>query len=207
MTKQDKKYQVKIGPIKFYGGYQSNPVKKLIYPPERLSAFLNVNTNKYAEIRSFCNLYVFLPPKIYSSGLKEAFKEEQQKLLRVYKNYKKYGRFSDKDLVIINSYLELTKPKVLETKSSNLKSYNKYIATGETNLPDKNGGYLIKVFKSNAISTLWEDFVNQVLNSQKLGECLNCGKFYTSESFHKRKFCCDDCGDAHRKKVKRAKST
>lgn len=202
VTKQDKKYQVRVGPIKFYGGYQSNPVKKSIYPPERLCAFLNVNANKFMEVKEFCNTYVFLPPRLYSLGLKQAFKEEQNKLLTVYRNYKNHGELNKEDLIMINSYLELTKPKILKTTRSDIEKYNQYLG-GETNTNKGGNSHLIKVFKTNAVSTLWEDFVNQVINSQKLSECLKCGKFYIKTSKHKRLFCSPECADAHRKKVKR----
>ena len=136
MTKQDG-FIAKVGPIKIGGGHRSGSPKKFAYPPERLAEFLNVDVNKITKIKEYCNKYSLLPPKMYSVGLGEAFKEEQQKLLRVYRNYKNNGSLNEEDLDVANSYLELTKPKILETTSKDLGKLGKYI-NAKTDLPENN---------------------------------------------------------------------
>jgi len=193
MTKQNVTSSVKV-----LGFGSDNPSA---YPVNRLVSFLNVNPKNASEIEIFCNEYKLILPGEYKDRIAN-FQSEQEKLKDIVIKSTQ-DKLSEKEIGVINERLGGIRQQVRLMTEEKILKINKAIPRLEGQF-DKTGKQFLVLTKkhANTLSSLWEDFVKYTVSLQHLGQCSNCGQFFTpsQRTGKKQRFCNDFCRDSYHKR-------
>lgn len=166
---------------------------KISISEDKLTTFLNVNTNDESAIIDFCTKYNFFPTNGSSDpkkSLKTVFKRFQAQFRRIVKR-----AIDDKitvgDLNKINKKLKMLYPQLVDTQLERILKINNKIDCVENKaaVQLKRKVYSVRANKYEGSDIdLWEALVKQIIVAQKINECLNCHKyFYKNRAW--QKFC------------------
>lgn len=193
------------------GGFDTQPEGyKKLYPQERLLKFLNVNINDENEINDFCNEYTFIPRDM-SSGLVVGFKKEYWALKRIVQGAQR-DALTKNSFRKINSVLNTIETEVNYEGSSDLHKANSLIGRDYLSSLDGRLKHFGKFRKhKGTVASLWEDAVNQIINTQQVRPCVACGQYFEiSKQAPSHIYCSDTCRNRinqgeRRKRLKEAK--
>lgn len=173
------------------------------YPIDRLVNFLNVNPDKDNDIEEFCKKYRLILPGEYKNRIGN-FRAEQERLKDIVIKANE-NKLTTKDIDIINEYLQGIRQQVRLMTEDKVLEINKAIPRLEGQFEKTSKRFLVLTkVHSNTLSSLWEDFVKYTISLQQLGQCSNCGQFFTpsQRTGKKQKFCNDFCRDSYHKRKK-----
>jgi len=181
----------KIGQVPIGAGFSNNKTNtKNLYPKDRLTNFLNLDTSNKKDIHDFCAKYLVIPRNL-TQGWQNALKEEQDKIKPLADKVIN-KTITKKELELINKEIASSSNKLTFISQKEIINLNEQIEGFEPGDGTYGKGGLFKNNKTqhvikvnqnhNSIVSLWQDLANIILSKSKLKHCLECGLFFISST-------------------------
>lgn len=215
MTKQNQPLG-RIGSVKIGAGFKTNKRKPSnLYPKDRLTSFLNLNTSNKESILAFCDKYLIIPRDL-TQGWIIALKSEQEKI-RPIANKVVSGQIDQESIDKINKELGSISIKLTHIDDNQIISINEQIngyepgegEYGQEGFERSDSTiHPIKVENhGNSLTSLWQDLVSVLIAKTKLKNCAECGLFFIpNRRVPNQRFCSELCADRYKKRKAYRKS-
>lgn len=215
MTKQNRSLG-RVGPVNIGAGFKSSKGNLSdLYPRDRLTEFLNLNTSDKGSAHAFCDKYLIVPRDL-TQGWINGLKNEQAKIrsiankvvsdqidkacidlinIELGSNTTKLTYISDDQIILINEQINGYEPGEGEYGQEGFERTGKNL-------------HLIKVENhGNSLASLWQDLANVLIAKTKLKNCMECGLFFIpNRRVPNQKFCSELCADRYKKRKAYRKS-
>ncbi|OGD84122.1 hypothetical protein A2572_03280 [Candidatus Collierbacteria bacterium RIFOXYD1_FULL_40_9] len=214
MTKQNALLG-RVGPVKIGVGFKENKRSPDLYPHDRLTSFLNLNTSDRESTHAFCDKYLIVPRDL-TQGWLNALKTEQEKIRPVADKVAS-GQIDQKSIDQINVELDSISTKLVYITDNQIISINEQIngyepgegEYGQEGLErtDKNLHFIKVDNHGNSLTSLWQDLANVLIAKTKLKNCMECGLFFIpNRRVPNQKFDSELCADRYKKRKAYRKS-